>query len=772
MRYIVTLILYIICTLVCFSQGITGKIVDEHGDAIQYANVILLQSPDSTFIEGVVCDTDGYFSLKKSYKDGIVKVSCVGYITNYQHVSDSNLGVIVLKEENMTLNGVMVKSSLPKSRLKHGAVVTTVAGSILEKTGSMENLLDRIPNVTSQKGKIEVFGHGAPVVYINGKMVRSNAELSRLNPEDINTIEVIENPGVQYASNVNAVIRINTKKLSKQGLGLETRTFGELEENANFGGYEQININYQKKGLEAFSFFRLKESNKSNKQGLIQNTYTDNAWHQYNNIESSQENKQLYSGLGANYKVDNNNTFGASINFNRNINNGKREMDTSIDNGIVFIEKSVSSIASYGNSSLINSNIYYIGKFGNIDINFNMDWLWNKKSSKMNTVEKCQEYDNDWFSNIVHSNTITRNCLFASKLMLSLPLWKGKFSFGGEFSETNRKSSYNVEPAEILERQNNRIEERMASFFFDYNRKIGKLSILAGIRYENTDFDYFKGEKQIGEQSKTYGNFLPSLSCTFPVGNTQMQLSYRANIKRPSYYNMRAGIEYVNRYTYQSGNPFLVSETNRNINYTVSYKWFVAGFVYTHVSDPIIMLSQSYKNKPNIALIHAVNCDSYNRIGTSVSVSPKLGIWHPSLRLYFFKQWFNMETHGGHRLNHPKMTVRFDNTLDTKLCSVSLMFTAQTKGDDETSYMYRNYFSANLSMYKSFLKGRIMLFLSATDLLGTGNMYSHMYSGSMRDIVHHDFSTSNYSLTFRYRINVAKSKYKGTGAGQEQKNRM
>ena len=86
--------------------------------------------------------------------------------------------------------------------------------------------------------------------------------------------------------------------------------------------------------------------------------------------------------------------------------------------------------------------------------------------------------------------------------------------------------------------------------------------------------------------------------------------------------------------------------------------------------------------------------------------------------------------------------------------------------------MYRNYFNSNLSIYKSFLKGKMVVFFYANDLLGTGNMHSKMYSGSMREIIHHDYSISEYSLTIRYRFNVAKKKYKGTGAGQSQKDRM
>lgn len=772
MRYFVVFLIYISCNLACIAQSITGKIVDEQGNAIQFANVAMLQSKDSVFVKGVVSDENGSFILNTPHQNGIVKVTCIGYRTVFLNVTDDNLGVIVLKEESMTLGDVIVKSSLPKSKLKNGAVITTVAGSILEKTGNIYNLLDRIPNVTTQNGKINIFGIGEPVIYINGKKVRDNTELDRLNPDEISTVEVKQNPGAQYASNVKAVIRINTKKRTKDGFGFETRTFGKNDENSRIGGYEQLNINYQKKGLETFTVLKIKDAESSIKQDLVQNTYVDNVWHQRNDIKGSIRNRQLYCGLGVNYQISNNSFIGASFNFNRMFNKAVSNIATTIYKDYAFTEESASDIAKPGNMSLASSNVYYMGKIGIVDINFNTDWLWDKDFSKVNTLERYQEYGGDWQDKAVHTKTNTKNELFASKLTLTLPFWKGQLSFGGEYSNTNRNSSYDVQPMGLLDKQDNRIKEGMASVFCDYTRKFGQLRVLAGIRYENTDFNYYEEGKRIPEQSKRYGNLLPSLSLSLPVGKTQMQLSYGATIKRPSYYDMRSGIGYDNRHTYESGNPFLVSEISRNINYMVSYKWLMAEGIYTHVSDPIVMLTQPYKDNPNIALIQNVNWKPYNRIGASLSASPKFGIWHPSLRFHFFKQWFDMETHGGHGLDNPKITVRFDNTIDTKFCTISLLLTAQTKGDDETSYMYRNYFSSNLSIYKSFLKGKMVVFFYANDLLGTGNMHSKMYSGSMREIIHHDYSISEYSLTIRYRFNVAKKKYKGTGAGQSQKSRM
>ena len=41
--------------------------------------------------------------------------------------------------------------------------------------------------------------------------MRDKSELSRLNSKDISTIEVINNPGVEYDADTHAVIKINLK---------------------------------------------------------------------------------------------------------------------------------------------------------------------------------------------------------------------------------------------------------------------------------------------------------------------------------------------------------------------------------------------------------------------------------------------------------------------------------------------------------------------------------------------------------------------------------
>lgn len=83
-----------------------------------------------------------------------------------------------------------------------------------------------------------------------------------------------------------------------------------------------------------------------------------------------------------------------------------------------------------------------------------------------------------------------------------------------------------------------------------------------------------------------------------PVGKIQMQLAYASDISRPSYNNLRAGVQFDNRYTYETGNPFLVPSISRNLSYALSWKWLSFSAMYAHVSDDINTLTLTYKDNP------------------------------------------------------------------------------------------------------------------------------------------------------------------------------
>ena len=767
-------------TFLCFSaitpmmaQDIKGKIVDEKGEPLAFANVVLLNRQDSAFVKGVVSGEDGHFAIDSACNNGIIKVTSVGYKTAWKDCTGENAGVIKMVADSKVLGEVVVKSSLPKTILKNGGMTTTVAGSVLEKAGTMEHLLDRIPNVSAQNGNINVFGRGEPIIYINGRQMRDRSELDRLSSDNIKSVEVIANPGARYAASTKAVIRITTKKILGDGFGFDATTEGSYDEKKNAGGYARLNLYYRRNGLELGAYAYGSKQSSPDEKDLQQMTYLDKTLNQQDRTRWKNKTETFSSRLNASYQFDDNNSLGASISFLRNPKlqtDGKTEGSVLRDE--VLTETNTSIRSEFGQNSNWSSNIYYVGKVDKLGIDFNTDWFWSKGNNKNNIDEHYQEVNSEIQNQLVSSTTSKYNRLIASKMVLSYPLFGGDLSVGGEYSFTNRNTNYAIIPNTLADNVIDRIKEGMASAFVTYNRDFGKLNMEAGLRYENVDFKYYDNGKYMAEQSKTYGEWFPSLSLSMPIGNVQMQLSYAADINRPNYWVLRSGVQYSNHYTYETGNPFLVSEISRNISYDLAYKWLTFNLTYEHVSDPIYQTVEMYKDNTTIGLMRMINGKSYNNVTSTLNLQPTFGIWHPMLSAMVEKQWFELETRDGRYLNKPVAMFRFNNTFDTKWAMFSVMMTYITKGYEENHYIYKPMFNTDLSIYKGFMKDCLTLQLYVSDVFGTNDSHIIGKYGKLKETIFDEFSTSKISLTVRYKFNTTRSKYKGTGAGDSQKNRM
>ena len=767
-------------TFLCFSaitpmmaQDIKGKIVDVKGEPLAFANVVLLNRQDSAFVKGVVSGEDGHFAINSACNNGIIKVTSVGYKTAWKDCTGENAGVIKMVADSKVLGEVVVKSLLPKTILKNGGMTTTVAGSVLEKAGTMEHLLDRIPNVSAQNGNIKVFGRGEPIIYINGRQMRDRSELDRLSSNNIKSVEVIANPGARYAASTKAVIRITTKKILGDGFGFDATTEGSYDEKKNAGGYARLNLYYRRNGLELGAYAYSSKQSSPDEKDLQQMTYLDKTLNQQDRTRWKNKTETFSSRLNASYQFDDNNSLGASISFLRNPKlqtDGKTEGSVLRDE--VLTETYTSIRSEFGQNSNWSSNVYYVGKVGKLGIDFNTDWFWSKGNNKNNIDEHYQEVNSEIQNQLVNSTTSKYNRLIASKMVLSYPLFGGDLSVGGEYSFTNRNTNYAIIPNTLADNVIDRIKEGMASAFVTYNRDFGKLNMEAGLRYENVDFKYYDDGQYMAEQSKTYGEWFPSLSLSMPIGNVQMQLSYAADINRPNYWVLRSGVQYSNHYTYETGNPFLVSEISRNTSYDLAYKWLTFNLTYEHVSDPIYQTVEMYKDNATIGLMRMINGKSYNNVTSTLNLQPTFGIWHPMLSAMVEKQWFELETRDGRYLNKPVAMFRFNNTFDTKWAMFSVMMTYITKGYEENHYIYKPMFNTNLSIYKGFLKDCLTLQLYVNDVFGTNDSHIIGKYGKLKETVFDEFSTSKISLTVRYKFNTTRSKYKGTSAGDSQKNRM
>lgn len=407
-----------------FAQNkISGKVIDDKGEALAFANVVLLNRQDSAFVTGTVSGEDGNFIIDTPLKNGIVKITSVGYKTICKDCASDNLGIICMSEDSKMLGEVVVKSTLPKTIMRNGGMTTTVVGSVLEKAGTMENLLDRIPNVTAQNGNVKVFGRGDAVIYVDGRQIRDKNELERLHSDNIKSVEVISNPGARYAADTKAVIRIVTKKRQGDGFGMEATTEGEYDEFKHLGGYSRVNMNYRVKGLDlgayAFGAYRYKPDEKD----IQHATYLDQTWKESMHITQYDKLQSFSTKLSASYQFDTDNSAGASVWYHRIPSDGGiGEASSSLLRDEILQETSSITYHMPSRQNDITGNIYYVGKIGKLDIDFNTDWYWENEKRNYANKEEVTETGKEPQTQDVNSKTVTYNRLLASKLVLSYPL--------------------------------------------------------------------------------------------------------------------------------------------------------------------------------------------------------------------------------------------------------------------------------------------------------------------------------------------------------------
>lgn len=768
------LILFCCHFAILFAQRIDGRVTDAQGVGLPYVNISILTLPDSAFVVGTTTGEDGHFRLDIPVGNHTVKITGLGYAAQYRACTPQDLARIVLQDADNQLGEAVVRAERPKVLVKGEGLKTIVAGSVLEKNATIERLLECIPNVSVQGDKVVVFGRGEALIYINGRKMRDKSELDRLTPDNIKDVETILNPGARYPAATKAVVRITTKKPLGEGWAVDARLHADVNEKGSWSEWARVGLNYRKKRLDLNWYLMANDYDNYSEKWFEMDAYLAHTWQQSLPISGHNGGKAFHTNFSAAYQIAPDHSIGGRLTFSSDRpsmsflqSNQIRRNGALVETGLGKLEQGAGSFEHSWGSSL-----YYVGKIGPLMIDWSGDWWQKNQRDALDTQEQFTPAGGVMQQNEVKTQTKTDNKLLASRLVLTAPIWEGSLSVGGEYSGTRRSTDYTILPVGLIPETHNQFREYYSSAFAEYGHSFGPLDVNLGLRYEHVDFNYYNAGVRVAEQSRIYNNLFPSITLSMPLGKLQTQLSYGADIERPPYYMLGSGIQYDNRYTYETGNPFLVPAISRNLSLTLSYKWLLFNAIYLHLTDPILTMMKSYENNPEIMLNRPENGPKADRLFLSATLQPVVGIWHPQFRATVTKQWFNMPTPFDVGLYRAQATLRIDNAFDTKWGYWRLITTLQTTGNEDNGYNPKPYFCTSLSWYKSFLKDRLSIECYLYDLFGTGDNYGRIYSGALYTVKQHINSMSNFSITLRYKFNTSASKYKGSSAGSAQRNRM
>jgi hypothetical protein len=406
------------------------------------------------------------------------------------------------------LGEVVVKGDLPSTRIKGNAFVTRVENSILSTTGSANDVLKNIPMVTGTDGKFSVFGRGDAIIYVNGRLVRSSDEVGQLSSGDIKEIQVINNPGAQYGANVNAVIRIVTKK--PVGEGFSVSAYTDNIYNKWFNTKEQLNLKYRTGGLEIFGMGYFRHGKTYDEEYTLTTSYGKSLLEMISDQSVSTTQSDITGKIGFNYQLNENHSLGAYYlhDYNRGHHFGHYLND--IKENEELFESSVSDLKGWFKALPCNSaNIYYNGTIGKFTVDVNADYMQTKDNDGSYQYEQNESSDN---RNVTTFNT-TRNRLFAEKASISYELPKGNILIGEEYTNSRSRNDFR-NPESILNSELTDVRESNMGVFAEVSQTFGKFSATAGARYKHVKSDYRLNGRFVDGQSKTYSNLFPSANLT------------------------------------------------------------------------------------------------------------------------------------------------------------------------------------------------------------------------------------------------------------------
>ena len=744
-----------------------GRILDERGNAAEYATIALLSPIDSTIVGHGVSNENGSFVIPCNSRKVLARITYIGYKTVNRIYNNTEMGIIKLQPKTMIVKGVVVKGDRPQYKMLSGGMEVAVEHTLLSKMANTFEVLSLLPRVSVDGQKISVFGKGTPIVYINNKRVNDNNEIVNITPDNIKSISVITSPGAEYDAEVESVIRIRTKERRANGFSLRADAFGKY--NKWMSDYELISARYQTKKFEIANSLWTMGTHDGEDNNLITDIYLPDK-HYYNDqlIHLDTNNRFLSEKLSADYSLNDSNSIGGSYRYYgmlKGRTNSVSRQDVLL-NGMAHGSIDQKEVMKPF-LSLHQADIYYVGKVGHVGVDFNATYYAVKNRRNDEGFEISKELGNQE----VHSSNRQNSDMWAGKLVVNIPLWKGNMSVGTEMSKTDSHGTF-LNEEQLVPSTKTDIHERNIAGFAQYGLVLNKWTVGLGVRYENIVRDYLSDGVKQDDVSRKYNNFFPNLSVSWNKGNWNWQLNVNEKIHRPSYRQLGNFMQFDNRFLYEGGNPTLQPEKVFNVETMMLYKWLNVSVGYKYLKDVMEWTKYIYPGK-EFAYNTSLNFDHKQLLYASVNVSPKLGIFRPTWGFNYNQQFFDTRKYGASKaLSKPLLSCSLNNNFAlSETMNAAIRLNASTTHADGFLMMKSGY-SVNLQFDKSFANRTWIIYLSANDIFKTAKERWTMYglgAGTTKDCYNY---TRNISLQVTYNFNAKRSKYKGTGAGNEEKSRL
>lgn len=601
------------CTsLPLMAQEVKGKVVDEAKQPVEAATVIM-QTPDSTFIDAVITDSLGCFIFKEEPTCYRLIFQHLLFKTFEKENCGPDAGIITLKGQDYALNEVVVTGERPLVKADKGTLVydAQVLSERTTASNAYESLL-RLPGVMELNDELSLTGTKDMNILINGKPSSMNQDqlitLLKSTPvSQVKKIEVMYNAPAKYrirGAAINIVLD-NGKSADPFWKG---EVSGNYQQFVHANGEGNINLSYTGKKLSAdinyAAGYRHKDSGMEtdshhtlhDKVYSIQQVNETEAKHGLHNVRFGldyqlSEGNSLHTAYTGSFQTKGNTTTRSKGNY------------------------SDSESFRTSQEQMHNVNLDYTAAFG---LNVGLDYThFNSPSTQdftnyLNTGEQHFLVD--------ERQTIDRWNVYAGQNH-DLPRGWG-LNYGINFTFAREKSGqlYQLDAGTDLPVTNTDTHMREETYNFyagtekSFNDQLSMSLSLAGEYYRLMDY----------QQWAVYPTFQLSYQ---PSSEHIFQLGFSSDKAYPNYWELQDITSYINGYMKLKGNPYLRPSTDYTASLTYIFKGkYIVNVYYSHVKDFFSQLP--YQSPDELALVYqSINLDYEQNAGLSLIIPFSVGTW-------------------------------------------------------------------------------------------------------------------------------------------------
>ena len=647
--------------LTAFSQSkstVSGQINSAEGaKGLSSATVTLLNKKDSSLAKAGVADAAGRYFFENVKEGtyflsatsiGYQKINSAPFTLNNENLN-REISPLTLQIAEKSLSIVTVTARKPFIERKADRTIINVDGALTNAGNTAMEVLEKSPGVSVDKdGNISLKGKQGVIVTIDGKQTYMGAQalanyLQTLPASNLELIELMPNPSSKYdAAGNSGIINIKTKKIRQKGFnGSINSTYGQ----GRYGRTSNtLNLNYRNGRFNVFS--NLGFTDRKVQQVLdIHREYTNNSGVQTAVFDQTaiflKKRQSRNAKLGIDFYANKKTTIG--LVFSGYVN------PTSQIGGNTSYLKDGSSVIS----SILTSESTDKEKWKNGAINFNISHNLDSAGTTITADVDVLKYKNmqgqqfasqffnpDWVkqsSEELISELPSAINVYSAKTDFVRPFKSGLKLEAGlktSFVKTDNLAAYFNVIGGINSVDNDKTnhftyDENINAAYVNFSKDIKKWSLQGGLRMENTNY---KGN-QFGNPVKADSSFDRSYTGLFPTAfagyklnkNHDLGFSYGRRISRPDYEDLNPFVFFIDKYTYEAGNPFLKPMYTNVFEFSHTYKKFLTTTLnYTHSKD---MFNEFFIQSGYATIVSNNNYGSIDDISLAINAELKPTEW-------------------------------------------------------------------------------------------------------------------------------------------------